>query len=104
MVKKLGRKTSKNNDLLSSVRKDTSPKIYSLLVDLVNNDREDLAELVLKIDYLLEYSSACIRQKDFGEAKEALGKVENRIKMLDMQDIDTEYIKYLYDGIRKKCK
>lgn len=100
----MGRKTSKNNDLLSSVRKDTSPKIYSLLVDLVNNDREDLAELVLKIDYLLEYSSACIRQKDFGEAKEALGKVENRIKMLDMQDIDTEYIKYLYDGIRKKCK
>lgn len=100
----MGRKTSKNNDLLSSVRKDTSPKIYSLLVDLVNNDREDLAELVLKIDYLLEYTSACIRQKDFGEAKEALGKVENRIKMLDMQDIDTEYIKYLYDGIRKKCK
>lgn len=100
----MGRKTSKNNDLLSSVRKDTSPKIYSLLVDLVNDDREDLAELVLKIDYLLEYSSACIRQKDFGEAKEALGKVENRIKMLDMQDIDTEYIKYLYDGIRKKCK
>lgn len=100
----MGRKTSKNNDLLSSVRKDTSPKIYSLLVDLVNNDREDLAELVLKIDYLLEYSSACIRQKDFGEAKEALGKVENRIKMLDMQDIDTEYIKYLYDGIRKKYK
>ena len=100
----MGRKTSKNNDLLSSVRKDTSPKIYSLLVDLVNDDREDLAELVLKIDYLLEYSSACIRQKDFGEAKEALGKVENRIKMLDMQDIDTEYIKYLYDGIRNKCK
>lgn len=100
----MGRKTSKNNDLLNSVRKDTSPKIYSLLVDLVNNDREDLAELVLKIDYLLEYTSACIRQKDFGEAKEALGKVENRIKMLDMQDIDTEYIKYLYDGIRKKCK
>ena len=37
----MGRKTSKNNDLLSSVRKDTSPKIYSLLVDLVNDNRED---------------------------------------------------------------
>ncbi|MBD7915569.1 hypothetical protein H9660_10475 [Clostridium sp. Sa3CUN1] len=100
----MSRKTSKNNDLLSSVRKDTSPKIYSLLVDLVNDDREDLAELVLKIDYLLEYSSACIRQKDFQGAKEALSKVENRVKMLDMQKVDTEHIKYLYEGIKKKCK
>lgn len=100
----MSRKTSKNNDLLSSVRKDTSPKIYSLLVDLVNDDREDLADLVLKIDYLLEYSSSCIRQKDFEEAKETLSKVENRIKMLDMEKVDTEYIKYLYDGIKKKCK
>lgn len=100
----MSRKTSKNNDLLSSVRKDTSPKIYSLLVDLVNEDREDLADLVLKIDYLLEYSSTCIRQKDFEEARESLSKVENRIKMLEMQKVDTEYIKYLYDGIKKKCK
>ena len=100
----MSRKTSKNNDLLGSVRKDTSPKIYSLLVDLVNDNREDLAELVLKIDYLLEYSSACIRQKDFEEAREALSKVENRIKMLERDNVDTEYIRYLYDGIKKKCK
>ena len=98
------RKTSKNNDLLSSVRKDTSPKVYSLLVDLVNDNREDLAEIVIKIDYLLEYTSACIRQKDFNEARESLIKAENRIKMLEMQKVDTEYIKYLYDGIKKKCK
>lgn len=100
----MSRKTSKNNDLLSSVRKDTSPKVYSLLVDLVNDEREDLAELVLKIDYLLEYSSACIRQKDFEEAKETLSKVENRLKMLEKDNVDTEYIRYLYDGIKKKCK
>lgn len=100
----MSRKTSKNNDLLSSVRKDTSPKIYSLLVDLVNDEREDLAELVLKIDYLLEYSSSCIRQKDFEEAKEALSKVENRIKMLEKDNVDTKHIRYLYDGIKKKCK
>jgi len=100
----MGRKTSKNNDLLSSVRKDTSPKIYSLLVDLVNDNREDLADLVLKIDYLLEYSSSCIRQKDFEEARESLSKAENRIKMLEMQKVDTEYIRYLYDGINNKCK
>ncbi|MGG7144239.1 hypothetical protein ACQPVP_12350 [Clostridium nigeriense] len=100
----MSRKTSKNNDLLSSVRKDTSPKIYSLLVDLVNDNREDLADLVLKIDYLLEYSSSCIRQKDFEEARESLSKAENRIKMLEMQKVDTEYIRYLYDGINNKCK
>ena len=100
----MGRKTSKNNDLLNSIRKDTSPKIYSLLLDLVNNNREDLAELVLKIDYLLEYSSSCIRQRDFEEAREALSKVENRIKMLERDNVDTEYIRYLYDGIKKKCK
>lgn len=100
----MSRKTSKNNDLLSSVRSDTSPKIYSLLVDLVNDDREDLAELVLKADYLLEYSSVCIRQKDFEEAKETLSKVENRIKMLEKDNVDTEYIRYLYDGVKKKCK
>ncbi|MDV4149568.1 hypothetical protein R0131_01855 [Clostridium sp. AL.422] len=100
----MSRKTSKNNALLNSVRKDTSPKIYSLLVDLVNDDREDLAELVLKIDYLLEYASACIRQKDFEEARETLSKIENRIKMLDRDNVDTEYIRYLYDGIKNKCK
>lgn len=100
----MSRKTSKNNDLLSSVREDTSPKIYSLLVDLVNDDRQDLAELVLKIDYLLEYSSSCIRQKDFDEAREALSKIDNRIRMLERDQVDTEYIRYLYDGIKKKCK
>lgn len=100
----MGRKTSKNNDLLSSVRKDTSPKIYSLILELVNKGREDLVELVLKIDYLLEYSSSCIRQRDFEEAREALNKVENRIKMLEGDKVDTEYIRYLYDGIKKKCK
>ena len=100
----MGRKTSKNNDLLSSVRKDTSSKVYSLLVDLVNNNREDLAEIVIKIDYLLEYTSACIRQKDFNEAKETISKAESRIKILEMEKVDIEYIKYLCDGIKNKCK
>lgn len=100
----MGRKTSKNNDLLSSVRKDTSPKIYSLLVDLVNDDREDLAELVLKIDYLLEYTSTCINHKDFDEAKESIKRVEDRISILEKEGKDIEYIKYLYEGIKKKCK
>lgn len=100
----MSRKTSKNNDLLSSVRKDTSPKIYSLLVDLVNDNREDLAELVLKIDYLLEYTSTCINHKDFEEAKEAIKRIEDRINILENEEKDIEYLKYLYEGIKKKCK
>lgn len=100
----MSRKTSKNNSLLSSVRKDTSPKIYSLLVDLINDNREDLAEIVLKIDYLLTYSSKCISEKDYKEAREAINKAEDRIIILDKEKIDTTYLKYLYEGIKNKCK
>ena len=45
--------TSKNNNLLRDSRNKVSPKVYDLLIDLVNEDREDLAEMVLKIDYLI---------------------------------------------------
>ena len=44
---------STNNDLLRDSKRNTTPKIYSLLCDLVNDEREDLAELVLKVDYLI---------------------------------------------------
>ncbi len=100
----MGRKNSKNNDLLSSVRKDTSPKIYSILVDLVNDDREDLAEIVLKIDYLLQYTSTCINHKDFDEARESIKKVEDRIKILQKEEKDIEYLIHIYEGIKNKCK
>ena len=46
--------TSRNNDLLRDSRNKVSPKVYDLLIDLVNEDREDLAEIALKIDYLIE--------------------------------------------------
>lgn len=98
------KKTSKNNDLLNSVKRTTAPKIYSLLVELVNDEREDLAEVVLKIDYLLQYTSNCINHKDFEEAKESLQRAEERIKLLKEEHIDIDYLQYLYDGIKKKCK
>ena len=44
--------TSKNNSLLRDSRNKVSPKVYNLLLDLVNDDKEELAEIVLKIDYL----------------------------------------------------
>ena len=46
--------TSKNNSLLRDSRNKVSPKVYNLLMELVNDDREELAEVVLKIDYLIE--------------------------------------------------
>lgn len=96
--------TSKQNDFLFSSKDTTSPKIYSLLIDLVNEDREDLAKLVKKIDYLLEYTSICIKQKDYKQARETINNVEERLSFLEGENVDTEYIRYLYDGIKKKVK
>ncbi len=100
----MSKKNSKNNELLSNSKANSSPKIYYLLVKLVNDKREDLAELVLKVDYLLEYASRCIKEKDFAEAKEVLDKAKNRINTLKDKDVDTEHLDYLYEGIVKKIK
>lgn len=43
----MSKKSSKNNELLSSSRANSFPKIYHLLLKLVNDKRGDLAELVL---------------------------------------------------------
>ena len=88
--------TSNTNDFLFQVKKNTSHKIYPLLVDL--------AEIITKIDYLLEYTSTCIKQKDFREAKESIKKVEDRMKILKDNNVDTDYLDYLYEGIKKKIK
>jgi hypothetical protein len=96
--------SAKTSDFLKEAKKCTSTKIYSLLVDLVNEDREHLAKEVLRIDYLLEYASNCIKQKDFREARESLSKAKARIDMLKEEGSDTEYLDYLYEGISKKIK
>jgi len=100
----MSKKSSRNNELLNSSKAKTSPKIYALLVDLVNEDREDLAEIVLKIDFLLEYASTCIKQRDNDEAREGLEKAKARIDMIKKEGADTEYLEYLYQGIAKKAK
>ena len=80
--------TSKNNDLLRDSKKTTSPKIYSLLCDLVNDEREDLAELVLKVDYLIEYANNSTKGKILMKQKKLLQKAEDRIKMLKREKVD----------------
>jgi len=96
--------SARNNDLLKSVKAQTSPKVYDLLLDLVNENREDLAELVLKVDYLLNYANTCIKQKDYDEAKETLAKAKVRIENLKGQGANTDYLVYLYEGLINKCK
>jgi uncharacterized protein with PhoU and TrkA domain len=76
----MAKKTSRNTDILQETKNTTSPKICSLLVKLVNYNREDLAEDVLKIDYLLSYTNTCIKDKDFRQAKETTEMIKNRIK------------------------
>jgi len=100
----MAKKSSRNNDLLYNFKSKTSPQIYSLLIKLVNEDKEDLAQVVVKIDYLLEYASSCIKQKDLGEAKESLNMAKLRIDMLKIEGVNTEHLEYLYTGISQKAK
>jgi phage shock protein A len=70
----------------------------------IASNREDLAEVVLRIDNLMKYASTCTRQRDYNEAKEGLTKAKSRIDMLKDEGVDTEYLEYLYEGIAKKAK
>lgn len=97
-------KTAKNNEFLYKNREGTTPKVYALLVELINEDREDLAKLVVKVDYLVEYAINARRQKDFKESKEALDGAAKRIEMLKKENIDISYLEYIYEGAIKKCK
>ena len=98
----MAKKTSRNTDILQETKNTTSPKIYHLLVKLVNENREDLAEDVLKIDYLLTYTNTCIKDKDFRQAKDTMQMVKSRIDKLIDNDVNVEYLMYLYDGINSK--
>lgn len=100
----MGKKNSRNNDFLNRVRNETSPKVYEILLELINKDCEDLAEIVLKIDYLLEYASSCIKHRDYEEAREGLEKARVRIHKLKEKNVNVDYLEYLYEGIDKKCK
>lgn len=100
----MAKKNSRNTDILKDTKETTSPKVYSILVDLVNIDREDLAEDVLKIDYLLTYTSTCIKDKDFREAKETIKIAKTRMDKLLESNINIDYLIYLYNGIKSKIK
>lgn len=95
----MAKKSSKNNDLLKDVKNTTSPQVYKLLGDLVNRDREDLAEAVLKVDYLLTYANNSIKQKDREAASEALDSARARIEKLKKEDVDTSHLENIMSRV-----
>lgn len=100
----MAKKTSRNTEILKDTKNTTSPKIYSLLVELVNDNREDLAEEVLKIDYLLTYTINCVKSRDFREAQTTINMVKERIEKLNDNNVNTEYLQYLYDGTNNRVQ
>lgn len=102
----MARKNARNSDVLKGAKERTSTKVYDLLLRLVNAEREDLAELALKIDYLFEYTSTCIKQRDKKEAKKTLEKARERMDKIksEEKDIDIKCLEYLYEGLLKKTK
>lgn len=100
----MARKNARNNELLSSARPNVHSKVYALMLELVNEDREDLAEAVLKIDNLLHLSVSCIRDRSFNEAKQALSNAKNRMDAIRQDGVNTEYFDELYEGLIKGIK
>ena len=100
----MAHKNSRNTDILKDCRSTTSPKIYSIILKLVNDGREDLAEVVLKIDYLLEYTSKCIKDKDYKEARNVIKMIDERIHKIKKENYSIDYIDHIYSGIKKKIK
>lgn len=100
----MAKRNSRNNDLLKETKNTTTPKVYSLLVSLVNGDKENLAEDVLKIDYLLTYTNNCIKDKDFKEAKYTLQILDRRIENLKKQSVDIDHLSNLYDKLNSQIK
>lgn len=58
----------------------------------------------MKVDYLLEYTSICIKQKDFREARESMEKAKEKIGSLKNNGANISYLEYLREGIEKKIK
>lgn len=95
---------AKNNEFLRKAKVRTTPALYSLLVDLVNEGREDLAEVAFKIDFLLTYANSAIKKKDFEEAREGLDKAKARLAMLKKENVDVTHLEELYLGISSKAR
>lgn len=96
--------TSKQNDLLRDSRTKVSPKVYTLLMELVNDDKEQLAEVVLKIDYLISYANTAIKAKDFKDALETIQRAEERVKLIKREKYDVSHLENMINDIKNKIR
>ncbi|WP_027632677.1 hypothetical protein [Clostridium hydrogeniformans] len=98
------RRSCKNNDLLNKAREVTTPKVYSLVTKLVNDEMEDMAEVVLKVDYLLTYVNSAIKSKDIKVAKDSLNIIRKRLDILSENQVDINHLEGLYNDMMKSIK
>ena len=73
-------------------------------MELVNDDREELAEIVLKIDYLIEYANSAVKAKDYNTALETVKRAEERVKLIKRENYDVSHLEYLIEGVKLKIK
>lgn len=100
----LAKKTSKNNDFLNTYKDNSSPKVYNLLVSLMNEDKETEAKAVTRLDYLITYFNSLAKGKNKKEIKEIYESINERIAMLKKKNVDISFLEDLFNKIIKENK
>ena len=78
--------------------------MYKFFLDLVYQKSAQLAEVVLKIDYLIEYANSAVKAKDYNTALETVKRAEERVKLIKRENYDVSHLEYLIEGVKLKIK
>ena len=100
----MAKQTSKNNDFLNKYKDNTSPKVYNLLVSLMNENKEKEAKEVTRLDYLITYFNSLAKGRNKKEIKEIGESINERITSLKKKNIDISYLEEVYEKIIKENK
>ncbi|MGL5615126.1 MAG: hypothetical protein ACRDD2_02685 [Sarcina sp.] len=100
----MAKKNSKNDDFLYLYKESASPKVYNLLVSLVNEGKEREAKAVTRLDYLITYFNTLAKGKDRREIKEVYESINERIKSLKSKSVDINFLEELLNKIIKENK
>ncbi|MFR5264243.1 hypothetical protein [Clostridium sp.] len=100
----MAKQTSKNNDFLNTYKDNTSPKVYNLLVSLMNENKEKEAKEVTRLDYLITYFNSLAKGRNKKEIKEIGESINERITSLKKKNIDISYLEEVYEKIIKENK
>ena len=101
----MSKKTSRNDDFLFACKNEIlSPKVYDIIVDLVNEGKEKEAKSVANIDYLLDYLVTAIKARDRFSIKETSERINMRFKDLEKKGIEIPILKESFEKIIKTNK